>query len=257
MATRPENRPPNESRWWLLIDNRPEGPHGRAYLIACLRSGQIAVDSLVCPEGSQGWRQIAAWPQLAADLSGLVGPTRTVPPAPPSGILSRGAAGSGLLTSSSLPPMANWICVYCIAVSPALWIIQNMSCCVTGATFHENSDFLRLEILLQSVSSLASLVVTIALAIGGMRLRDLKRSGLQLVTTAIWAAFAAGAVILIAQVLLAAIAGMSETDQFAAQNAAAEIITFGQFVVGVCEFVFMVVSLVWLHRNKNKLALIA
>lgn len=257
MATRPENRPPNESRWWLLIDNRPEGPHGRAYLIACLRSGQIAVDSLACPEGSQEWRPIAAWPQLTADLSGLVGPTRTVPPAPPSGVLSRGASGSGVLTSSRLPPMANWICVYCIAVSPALWIIQNMSCCVTGATFHENSDFLWLEILLQAVSSLASLAVTIVLAVGGLRLRDLKRSGLQLVTTAIWASLAISAVTLIALVLLAVIAGMSETDQFAEQNTATEIIAFGLFVAAVCEFVFMVVSLVWLHRNKNKLALIA
>jgi uncharacterized membrane protein YhaH (DUF805 family) len=153
--------------------------------------------------------------------------------------------------------MANWICSYCIAVSPVLWLIQNMSCCVTGLTFHENSEFLWLEIMLHVIGSAISLAVTIMLAIGGLRLRDRKRSGIRLVTTAIWAALAAGAVSLIAWVLLFTIASMSEADQFAEQNTAAEIIAFGLFVVGICELAFMVVSLVWLNRNKNKLELVS
>lgn len=257
MAIHPQNQSPNELLWWLLIDNRPEGPHGRAYLTACLRSGQIDVDSLACPDGTQEWRPIASWPQLAANLSGLVPPTCAVPPAPPSGAPFRGATDRGVLTNSGLPPMANWICSYCVAVSPTLWIIQNMSCCVTGSTFHENSAFLWLEILLQAISSLASLIVTIALAIGGLQLRDLKRSGLRIVTMAIWASLAIVAVTLIAWALLGVIASMSEIDQFADQNTAAQIIAFGLFVVAVCEFAFTVLSLVWLYRNKNKLALIA
>jgi hypothetical protein len=257
MATRPQNQPPNESRWWILIDNRPEGPHGSAYLSACLSSGQIGGDALVCPEGTQEWRPIAAWPQLATGLSGSVSSARNAPPAPPSGIPSRKATDVGVLMNPSLPPMANWICSYCIAISPTLWIIQNMSCCVAGFTFHANSDFLWLEIILQSISTVVSLAVTITLAIGGLKLRDLKRSGIQLVMLAIWAAIAAGAVNLIAWVLLAVIAGMSETNQFAEQNTAADIITFILLVVGVCELAFMVVSLVWLYRNKNKLALVA
>lgn len=93
-------------RWWLLIDGRPEGPHGQAYILACLNAAQLRGDTLACLDGGQDWRPLSSWPQFAAFPPPLPAP----PPAPI--IVTQGPASGG-------------------SGSPIVWwLVGGLACCV-------------------------------------------------------------------------------------------------------------------------------
>jgi hypothetical protein len=157
--------------------------------------------------------------------------------------------------------MANWICIYCIAVSPVLWFVEHMSCVVTGIT-DGDPNFATAGLMLDILDALKSLAATILLAIGGMRLRRLRASGATLIRTALWIAFIGGAILVALYIVGGIVIAMGEGYAEAAtdgtqQSAAAELLSFALMVVGFGELLFMVTALVWLTRHERELPLIA
>jgi hypothetical protein len=244
----PETSSPSDSdcRWWLSTEGKAEGPYSAGYLVAGLKTNTIPAIAYACPVGGTEWKQLAEWP----DFAGVV-------PSPEARVASLPASSplDSPFTNPRLPAMANWICVYAIAISPILWFISTFSCGVTGTLYHEESPLLVVEVLETLVGIFVSLGITILLVLGGVRLRALRPSGVSLLKLGFWLdlSFAAadilfglGVVILFSQ----------ESDYREAKTAEA-ILSFFLFVLVILQLAFELIALIWLHRNGRRLPLTA
>lgn len=250
-------------RWWLAVNGKAEGPFTMEEISLRLRSGQIAASTPACAEGMTEWKPIASWPDLATTIpraNSPIGPPPAPPPFPnaaPSAA-PHSSASEPVLTNPLLPQMANWICIYSIGISPALWFFQHMLCCIDG-TFADNSDFAALNILLQGVDTLKSFAVTILLFVGGARLRRLRASGASLIRIGLWIGLVGGTVLvalgLFGGFVLAMSSDVGETAQASPEDAAAALVQAAQIFVGFCEMLFMIFSLIWLTRHQRELPL--
>ncbi|QDT22379.1 hypothetical protein [Gimesia chilikensis] len=148
--------------------------------------------------------------------------------------------------------MANWICIYTLLVSPWLWWFYVVSALTSGLTFVENAPLAGVDALVMFVDMLTSLIITVALFIGGMRLRALRRSGTTIIILSIVVAVAVQVLMLFGVMLLLA---MSDPIHYATKTVAVELIDFLAVIVGLCEAAFMVTALLWLRRNERSLPL--
>lgn len=248
--------------WWLAINGKSEGPFSTEEIGSRLRSGRVTASTPACAEGLTEWKPIASWPALAnavpaANLS--VGPPPAPPPFPnatPNASPYSGAS-EPVLTNPLLPQMANWICIYSIVIAPIIWFVQHMLCCVDG-TFSDESDSAVILLLLRAVDAVKSLAVTVLLFIGGARLRRLRTSGASLIRIALWIGLIGGAVFIaltVVGVVFALPNDVGEGTQSPSENAAATLVQTAQFIVGFCEMLFMIFSLVWLTRHQLELPL--
>ena len=137
-------------------------------------------------------------------------------------------------------------------MSPWLWWFYTVSDLTSGLVFVENSPPAGLDALAMFVGMLTSLVITVALFIGGMRLRALRRSGITIIILSIVVAVAVQVLMLFGVILLFA---MSDPSHFATKSVAVELIDYFVVVVGLCEATFMVTALLWLRRNERYLPL--
>ena len=165
MTSQQESQPsPPTVKWWLAVDGETKGPYNQAYAVAMLKSAKIDGTTLACPEGGQQWKPLSDWPAFADAVGQTASPPTTAgaaesqvssaTPATPAAVYAEPAKGdddSRLLTNPQLPSMANWICIYSIAISPLLWILANGTCCVSGPTFHEASSLFGIEVILTVV----------------------------------------------------------------------------------------------------------
>lgn len=162
------------------------------------------------------------------------------------------AVSDNLPTNPQLPPMANWICIYAIAVSPALWLIGTMAGLMAGPSFHEDSNLFGAEILLLLLETAVSLAITVVLFLGGIWLRSLRRSGPILLKVGLWAGFGWLALYLLIFTFMCVVA---EESDWAKPTTGAEIVSFLVLCVAVFLLTFDVIVLVWLHRFGNTLPL--
>lgn len=247
-------------RWWLALDGKAEGPYAKEYILSLLGQKQVALTTPACVAGATDWQPLASWPIFA-----VAGPTSAPPPLPPPFLPTSpnpsafAGAAEPVLTNPLLPQMANWICIYCIAVSPILWFVQHMSCVVTGMSGSDDPDLATIGLVFDILNALKSLAATILLAIGGMRLKRLRASGATLIRASLWFALIGGAIVVALYFVGAGIATANSDSATAGteQNPAAELLTFGLVVLGFGEMLFMAVALVWLTRHERELPLIA
>ncbi len=70
--------------WWLSKGSDPEGPFPAEHVAEWLRSGQIAPDTMACPENGQEWRPLREIDEFAnAVPSAPAKPSAPTPPPPP------------------------------------------------------------------------------------------------------------------------------------------------------------------------------
>lgn len=238
-------------RWWLSTGGEPEGPHSEGYILIGLKTGEIPSSALVCPVGGQEWKPISGWPEFAQSAASK---TPISPPTLPNVAAQTSAP---VLTNPLLPSMANWICVYAIVVSPFLWFVQNLSCCITfSPLYREDSTFFIIEFGLYMLEALVTLGVAILFVVGGIRLKNLQ--GDSIVRLALWLGLGSVALFILCYGVLGGIAGGLGGQpfvDFAEQTAttAQDLISFASLIVGLAELAFQIVAFVWLYRNAKSL----
>jgi hypothetical protein len=244
------------TRWWLALNGRPDGPRSTAYVTAGVQTGQLSMTTPVCPEGGSEWRPLGTWPVLATAVQATAAPPP--PPLPPTiaGAATGGSFGLAsdrLLTNPSLPPMANWICVYTILVLPLCWMFGLISSLGDDNPFLDGSWYYWAFALEECAAQVIALGLTIFLAIAGVRLRDLRPSGEHylrlglglsllwvLLRLAIWTAF----------FVTGGLAG-------AIEESANPTSAWDMFVafLGLAALTWDVVSIIWLIRHRASLPL--
>lgn len=238
------SHPDSRADWWLSTTGTPEGPYSVAFVRAGLRSGAIPATSHACRVRGDTWKPAPEWVEFQ-DVA-----------LPASRQAGTDAETSSLadfsLTNPKLSAMANAICIYSIAVAPILFLISQFSCVATGTTYKETSNYIGWEIVEFLLRGVVSLISTVLLVIGGLRLRRLSGSGPRLILTAVWFSIAAG--FLLFAVSLGVLASASQEDM-AESTTAGTILSLVFLILGIAEFAFLVTSLIWLHRNQRSLPL--
>lgn len=241
-------------QWWISTEGTAQGPYTEGYVIAALATRTIPASALACPVGGQAWKRVCEWPEFAGAALDLP-QTDSVTPPPV-------AAGTGMsapvLTNPLLPPMANWICVYAIAVGPLLSAFYCLSCCVTfNPMFREDSPFLVLEFVLSIVDTLFTLGTTALVMVGGLRLKRLRRSGIAFIKTGVWMTVGWGVLFIMAYLTLAIAGGVSGEEHFSDQTTTTtqDLISFMGGILGLAELTFCIVALIWLHRHGKSVLL--
>ncbi len=225
----------NNRKWWLNIGDTVDGPRGEAYIVAAIQSGHISVQTMACIEGETDWCPISSWPEFASN-----------PYVPPPHLSS---VGEGMLTNDKLPKVANWICIYCLVGSPILLVVSE------GVSFLEMLMTLAtttpLEVILSFLSAVCSFAVTVALFVGGMRLRQLRLSGVTLIRLALWASLILGSIFMV----LLFLAGLMAPDE---EGDVPSLVLAGFCLLlplALAELAFMVGSLIWLTQHTRELPL--
>lgn len=236
----------NVRRWWLSTTGKAEGPYTESYIIAGLKTNTIAANAHACPVGAQEWKAVIQWPAFA---DAVVPVATGTPPVPPQGTAT---AYDSMLTNPRLPPMANWICVYTLLVSPLLWCIDNLSCCFTGTYLDPESDLFGFEILLLFFEAVATLAVTVVLFLGGLRLKSLKASGPTIIKIGLWTSLGLIPLFIMLYIPLFVTAGENDLVE---STTAQDIISFFALCVGLVVYAFEIFSLIWLYRNAKSLPL--
>ena len=253
MSSTPSSHPGSPSlRWWIAGLQGAEGPYEREQLEQWLQTKQLQKSVLVCPEGGGQWLPVYRWPQFAA----VVGSWPAPPPLPPSH--GQPAQDRGLLTNWLLPPMANAICVYCIAVVPVLISIGLVSLLLTGglsAQMPESAELAGVAVLLDLFTILVSFGVGGMLIVGGVKLRDLRRSGPTLIKAAVCINVVCLALMIVAALTLFALAPVEDAANSPPASPVEDLIIFFEGTVSLVAFCFELVALVWLIRRGNELPL--
>jgi len=241
-----------KGQWWLVTDDKPEGPHSNAYVLAALQSGRVFPDTLACPDGGQDWQPLKSYSEFAhAAVPSSPSATDQVPTgfAPQS---------KGVTDAGAMPQMYNLICTYSLFVVPIYWLVGHLSCCMYEPLFHEDSGFSAIEGLMLLLDEFASLILTALFAFAGWNFRSLRRLGVSLFQIAFWSNLGFNVLLLLSTVVVLAIASASQIDHFAPESDTAVIsllvdVTF--LLIGSLMFAFEVVAMVWLHRNRAQLPL--
>lgn len=241
-------------QWWISTEGTAQGPYTEGYVIAALATRTIPASALACPVGAQGWKRVCEWPEFAGAALDL----RQTDSATPSPVATGTGMSAPVLTNPLLPPMANWICVYAIAVAPLLSAFYCLSCCVTfNPMFREDSPFLVLEFVLSIVDRLFDLGITALVMVGGFRLKGLRRSGIALIKTGVWITVGWVVLFTMAYLTLAIAGGVSGEELFSDRTTttAQDLISFTGAILGLVQLIFCIVALVWLHRHGKSVPL--
>jgi hypothetical protein len=234
LPTPPETA--DEQKWWVADGGVAEGPFGAAYIITAMKTGLIGPTTLACPVGAQQWRSVSDCPEFA-------GIAAAVPPPLPPPLPGHAAQvhQPPLVTNPLLPSMANWICIYCIAISPVLWAFNNLS----GMTFF---DF-------GVLGPLVSTGITVLLLVGGLRLRDLRLSGRKTIKIAFWIDMGIFALSLVLVLLSASSGSGASGAPSQPQNANPEVSPFAVLarLINFSAYGFELIGLIWLHRHGKSL----
>lgn len=241
-------------RWWLVVNSQVDGPRTETYILAGLQSGQIQPTTQACPEGGNEWRPLSAWPEWQGRTS-----TGTSPPTLPHvAHNSYAAAGSlpnaydRLVTNPALPPMANAICVFTIVLLPLYWIFGVITTLVAPGTTEDEIGFSMISLVIGAPIALA---ITILLAVGGLRLRSLRSSGVRLLKLGLIIDFVFIALSLIFTILIMIAIVMGGEVQESTPNGAGTFFAAIEGVAGIAALAFEIVAFIWLLRFANSLPL--
>ncbi|QDU09634.1 GYF domain-containing protein [Gimesia aquarii] len=234
-----------ESHWWLAKNGVAEGPLSHQEISDALNSNRISLADYVYSSIEKDWKPLSAWSEFE---SGTEESALQPPPVPPVESYSI----EPLLTNPRLPPMANWICIYTLQISPWLWCLYVIAGITYGTDLDENAPLVGVEAFAIFVSMLVSMGVTISLFIGGARLRALSHSGPNIIILSI---VVATAVYLLFFLWAIVISAMADQSHFVSKTVAVELFDYFVFIVALSEGAFMLTSLFWLRRNARFLPL--
>ena len=234
-----------QSQWWLAKNGMAEGPLSHQEISNALESNKISLAVYAYSSDEQEWRPLSAW---SAFESGAEDGALQPPPAPPVESYSI----EPLITNPRLSPMANWICIYTLQISPWLWCLYTISGMISGTTLGENAPLMGVEALAMMIGMLVSLGVTISLFIGGARLRALSRSGPNIIILSIVVATSVHLLLFLGMMVVVV---MTDQNSFASKTVAVDLIDYFVGLVGICESAFLLTAFFWLRRNARFLPL--
>lgn len=234
--------------WWLAVDGRPEGPRSTQEIIAALDAGRISATSMACLHGESEWKPLAAWPTLAELVGATISPP-TVSPLPPRSL----SHDDRLLTNESLPRMANLICIYAIVVVPLYWMFGFAMLLREDNPFlDETGGYLAYGVNL-FFNQVVTSALTIALANGGIRLRELRASGERLIrlVLCVWSAWIVMQIFVFIGFMI--IGGVTETfDDSSGDVSPWDVFQlFSALAAWCCD----IVAAIWLFRSRGQLPL--
>lgn len=195
-------------------------------LTKCSECGcEISDRALACPQC--GCPQNAEAFGGSTSYAGTAPPPSSATPLPLLGLLDR-------MTNPRLPRMANWICIYCLAVNPVIMIFF-------------------LVFFTSSIASLWSLpldiAITVVLILSGLKLKRLQASARQWVTGGLYASLAIDAFELWSGMFI-------DTGNTAGETSGGMVVVILLAVfIAIALVAFRIVALVWLHRHGNELPL--
>ena len=173
------------AKWWMAIDDKPQGPHTAAYIALILKVGQVQPTTLVCQVGKEEWCPLLESAELVAAVE--TQSPGSLPPALPAapGALQRTAGGFfDRFTNPTLPRFANWICVYCILIVPALFalgFLLEIGGLNSAADLKPESPLIGHAVAYDVITFVADGALAVVLVLGGLMLRKLQRKGAMLV----------------------------------------------------------------------------
>ena len=229
-------------RWRLHRGLAQDSLYHQKDVIALLRSGQVTSTTLACPEGGQEWKALLEWPAFA-QTDPLQQPMST------KSVVSSADlhVDDGLITNSQLPAMGNWICIYCLIIHPILWLMDTTTTFVGG---FENDT----ELFLCLSGSVLDTIVTAILVVGGLRLRELRRSGPRIVKLALGMSLVILAVfLLIGLPLIAVSIDLQEEIQ---PMTTGDYLICLMLPIYLVEIVFQIIALTWLIQNGRRMKLV-
>ena len=233
-------------RWWLSLQGKVDGPRSQVYVMTALQTGQLASSVQACPEGATEWRPLGSWPEFQAYVS-------SIPNSPHPSPAYR-ASNDRLLTNPQLPAMANAICGFTIVLLPQYWLVGAMLSVVTLKSVGSDSD-VALFFYALLISGPISLAITILLAIGGMRLRDLRWSGVRLVRVGLIIDLIFTCVNFV--LVLVMLMGFLANDQMgdSSSSGVLTLLILMESVAGISALVFEAIALYWLFHHTSQLPL--
>lgn len=253
--THPNDTGTGSERWWLSKNSTPAGPYSEGYVSASLNGGTITSSTLACPVGGNQWRPLSEWPQFKEVLSKL--PGTAMPPPPP--LAPPGSARAGLtdfLTNPRLPRMANWICIYCLGVSPAMTIIALPWTFSEASSVGSASPAFLLAILWDLATFVIDVASAIVLFLGGLKLKRLSPNARWWAIMSFYVSLGSKAIVLLGSLFVWAV------EAAVAPGASSSDLTTGGAFLGLfaillvlAVLVFEIVALVWLHRHGHELPL--
>ena len=257
------DRAESVSKWWVVIDGKPEGPHSAAYIALLIEERRIKPTTLVCEVGQFEWQPVAASNELMAVAKDQV-PGSFPPALPAAPSFARSIGGFvGRFTNPALPRFANWICVYCVLVSPAFfalgWIFT-LSGFNSTSDLKYDSPLVGYAVMYDAIGFVVDVALLTMLVIGGLLLRNLNVIGLTLLKAGIVFNLAWFAVSLLAWVLWDAIVTVGDARRPVSDDVSVgEVVLFffllPLLLACLAAVVFEVVSLIWLIRNGHRLPL--
>ncbi len=180
--------------WWLHQDGNVTGPYTENYITAGLKSNVIPQDAQACLVGSEEWKPFGNWPVFASLIN-----VDSVPALP--NLMEPNVDSS--FTNPQLPKMANWICMYCILIHPILFGICLMKDLVgDNSLFTHTSKLSSIMSFISILDLLFSISMTVVLMVGGLRLRNLRQSGIIIIKRMIWGYFAFGGTLILTVIML-------------------------------------------------------
>ena len=252
-------------QYYAFFDGQKHGP----FTLEQLAAQQLPADAKIWRKGLSSWLSPNDVPELQGQIQTMP-PPDPVPANPPARPAvqtqsrSGGATASpavafaaaptvdkakGVLTNLQLPSMANWICVYAIIVSPLLWMFWNASCLASLPSKNVAVPADGLSLLLEFVGVFVNLAATVILVIGGLRLRDLRLSGVKFLKIGLWVSLGWSAVELVVGLPLAMMGSESES------NPAEMVLLAFQLPLGLAALVFEIVAIIWLYKHSKELPL--
>lgn len=242
MSTQSAESTDFDSRWWLSTQGKAEGPYSKSYVLAALMTNSIPAATYACPIGGTEWKLISDWPTFVEAVGSI--PVVALP--------NPASQDDSPLTNPRLPTVANWICIYAIVVSPALWVFATLSSFASGFSYREESRLFPIECLLTLLSVFVSFILTLLVMYGGLQLRSLRPIGPTIIKAVILTNLAIGFLIFAIAIGFALVA--SEND-LAASTPAGEVISFFSIFIALVDMAFEIMAVIWLFRNSKVLPL--
>jgi len=246
-------------RWWLALNGQTDGPRTQAFIAAGLQSGNLNRTTLCCLEGEAEWKPLTAWAEFATVANATSAPppptfgSASLPPPPDFGQGKLNHPGyDNLLTNPRLPKMANWICIFTILLLPLYWVFDALESLVTMSSLPPQFDSnIALFVFTFLIGGPLTLAITAFLVAGGLRLRDLRASGLRIIRIGIWCDLGFMAIELLVGLILI----LAMDTQEVTMNGGVLLIEFVTMLLGLSAFAFEVLALVWLTKHASDLPL--
>lgn len=230
-------------QWWLLQDGAPAGPFAHAEIINQLKSGRLSLQSLASPVGTIQWRTLSDW----NCFSNARGTSSTPEPGPQD-------INTEAPPVRVMPDMANWLCIYGLFVSPALWLM-NKACCLVSTLMFADSSFLQeFELMFLLVDFPVTLAAGSLLFVGSLLLRQRKRIGIRFYLAGLCIDFGWFVMSLITLVvLLGCAASEPGVEHMNTTNDSSVGLDMALCGLGLAAGIFELVGMVWLLTRGKEL----